>query len=98
MKGDNMIRTIQEGMRTRREKRRERPREEGKKALADFSEEYVEKRVLIDVERLGTLEGRLLKATRYWFKLLTENGVIYLNKAFVIAITPMNEEEKKSTS
>jgi hypothetical protein len=89
------MRTIQEGTRTRREKR---PREEAKKTLADFSEEYIDKRVIIDVERLGTLEGRLVKATRYWFKLLTENGVIYLNKAFVIAITPMKEEEKKSTS
>jgi len=87
------MRTIQEERRTRRE----RPREEGKKTLADFSEEYIDKRVIIDVERLGTLEGRLVKATRYWFKLLTENGVIFLNKAFVIAVTPIKEEEKKST-
>jgi len=91
-----MVRIIQEG-RTRRETRREKPREETKKTLADFSEEYINKTVIIDVEKLGTLEGRLVGATRYWFKLLTENGVLFLNKAFVIAITPMKEEEKKST-
>jgi len=51
------------------------------------------------VEKLGTLEGRLLKATRYWFKMfkiLTESGVIYLNKAYVIAITPMEEGGKSA--
>jgi hypothetical protein len=81
----------------RKEKERGQEKERrAKKALADFSEEYVEKRVLIDVERLGTLEGRLLKATRYWFKLLTGGGVIYLNKAYVIAITPIEEEGKSA--
>jgi len=85
-----------EGRGGERKERGQEKERRAKKALADFSEEYVEKKVLIDVERLGTLEGRLLKATRYWFKLLTESGVIYLNKAYVIAITPIEEEERSA--
>jgi predicted GNAT superfamily acetyltransferase len=30
-----------------------------------------------------------MKTTRYWFKLLTNSGVLYLNKAHAVAIKPL---------
>jgi hypothetical protein len=59
------------------------------KDLADFSNEYAGLKLSIKVEGLGEVEGRLLKASRYWFKLLTSSGVLYVNKAYVIAIKPL---------
>jgi hypothetical protein len=62
---------------------------QGSKDLADFSNEYSGLRLSLKVEGLGEVEGRLLKASRYWFKLLTSNGVLYVNKAYVISIKPL---------
>jgi hypothetical protein len=62
---------------------------QGSKDLADFSNEYAGLKLSINVEGLGEVEGRLLKASRYWFKLLTSNGVLYVNKAYVISIKPL---------
>jgi len=63
--------------------------ERASKDLADFSDEYHGLRLSLKVEGLGEVEGRLLKASRYWFKLLTNDGVLYLNKAYVISIKPL---------
>ena len=62
---------------------------QGSRDLADFSNEYAGLKLSINVEGLGEVEGRLLKASRYWFKLLTSNGVLYVNKAYVISIKPL---------
>jgi hypothetical protein len=59
------------------------------KSFADFSDEYAGLKPSIKVEGLGEVEGRLLKATRYWFKLSTSNGVLYINKARVIVVKPL---------
>jgi hypothetical protein len=59
------------------------------KDLADFSNEYAGLKLSINIEGVGAVEGRLLKASRYWFKLLTSNGVLYVNKAYVISIKPL---------
>jgi hypothetical protein len=62
-----------------------RGREEGGEGSgpSDFSDEYTDLRLSIRVE------GRLLKASRYWLKLMTANGALYLNKAHIISIRPL---------
>ena len=65
------------------------PQSQASKDLADFSNEYAGLKLSINIEGLGGVEGRLLKATRYWFKLLTSNGVLYVNKAYIISIKPL---------
>jgi len=65
------------------------PQGQGSKDLADFSNEYSGLRLSLKVEGLGDVEGRLLKASRYWFKVLTNDGVLYVNKAYVISIKPL---------
>jgi thioredoxin reductase len=35
------------------------------------------------------VEGVLVEASRYWFKVKTDKGVVYLNKAHVISVTPV---------
>jgi len=63
--------------------------------LADFSDEYTGLKLSIKVEGLGEVEGRLLKASRYWLKVITTEGVLYINKAYVISIKPLELAPQK---
>ena len=56
---------------------------------ADFSDEYTGCRVKIETSIGIVIEGVLVEASRYWFKVRTDRGVVYLNKAHVVAVTPV---------
>jgi len=56
---------------------------------ADFSNEYVNCRVRVETSIGVTVEGVLVEASRYWFKVKTDKGVVYLNKAHVVSVTPV---------
>ncbi len=34
----------------------------------------------------GVVEGRLISASRYWFKVRTADGVAYVNKAHIVLV------------
>jgi len=51
---------------------------------SDFSEEYVGKHVVLKMSDGSTIEGILLEARRYWFKVKGfDAGIIYVSKGFV---------------
>jgi hypothetical protein len=56
---------------------------------ADFSDEYVGCRVRMETSIGVVVEGTLVEASRYWFKVKTDKGVVYLNKAHVVSVTPV---------
>jgi hypothetical protein len=56
---------------------------------ADFSNEYTGCRVRIETSIGVTVEGVLVEASRYWFKVKSDRGVVYLNKAHVVTVTPV---------
>jgi hypothetical protein len=56
---------------------------------ADFSDEYRGCRVRVETSVGVVVEGVLVGASRYWFKVRTDRGVVYLNKAHVVAVTPV---------
>jgi hypothetical protein len=56
---------------------------------ADFSGEYRGCRVRVETSIGVVVEGTLIEASRYWFKVRTDRGVVYLNKAHVVAVTPL---------
>jgi hypothetical protein len=56
---------------------------------ADFSNEYADCKVRIETSIGVVIEGVLVKASRYWFKVRTDRGVVYVNKAHVIMVTPV---------
>jgi len=58
------------------------------KLAHDYSHEYKDKDVVIFTTR-EVIEGKLVGATKYWFKVLEGNEVIYVNKAHVIAVKPI---------
>jgi hypothetical protein len=60
-----------------------------KEKPADFSSEYKGCRVRVETSIGVTIEGVLVEASRYWFKVRTERGVVYLNKAHVVSVTPL---------
>jgi len=56
---------------------------------ADFSNEYADCKVRIETSIGVVIEGVLVEASRYWFKVRTDRGVVYVNKAHVIMVTPV---------
>ncbi len=56
---------------------------------ADFSNEYVNCRVRVETSIGVVVEGVLVGASRYWFKVRTDKGVMYVNKAHVVSVTPV---------
>jgi hypothetical protein len=55
---------------------------------ADFSGEYRGCRVRVETSVGVVVEGVLVEASRYWFKVRTEKGVVYVNKAHVVMVVP----------
>ena len=54
---------------------------------SDFSEEYVGRQVVVTMDDGTAVEGVIVEARRYWFKVKTSEGrTVYVNKAFVKAI------------
>jgi len=72
---------------------------EKRKRRHDFSEEYVGKDVVIRLSTGEEVVGRLVDATKYWFKVVVRNpnaktelesrDVIYINKAYVACVKPL---------
>jgi hypothetical protein len=56
---------------------------------ADFSNEYEGCRVRVETSIGVVVEGVLVGASRYWFKVKSDKGVVYLNKAHVVSVTPV---------
>jgi hypothetical protein len=55
---------------------------------ADFSDEYRSCRVRVETSIGVVVEGVLVEASRYWFKVKTDRGVVYVNKAHVVMVAP----------
>jgi hypothetical protein len=55
----------------------------------DFSSEYINCRVRVETSIGVTVEGVLVEASRYWFKVKTDRGVVYVNKAHVVLVAPV---------
>jgi len=54
----------------------------------DFSHEYKGCQVTIETSIGVTITGNMVEASRYWFKVRTANGLVYVNKAHVVTVTP----------
>jgi hypothetical protein len=65
-------------------------RQTGKRVTrhSDFSEEYAGRAIIVSLADGKTLSGVLLESRRYWIKLRTSNGTVYINKAFMISVVP----------
>jgi hypothetical protein len=65
-------------------------RQVGKRQVkhSDFSEEYAGRQITISLADGKTLSGILLESRRYWVKLRTSNGTVYINKSFIVGVVP----------
>jgi hypothetical protein len=65
-------------------------RQVGKRQVkhSDFSEEYLGKPITISLADGKTLSGILLESRRYWVKLRTSSGTVYINKSFIVSVVP----------
>ena len=55
---------------------------------SDFSEEYAGRQITISLADGKTLNGILLESRRYWVKLRTSSGTVYINKSFIVSVVP----------
>jgi hypothetical protein len=55
---------------------------------SDFSEEYAGRAIIISLADGKTLSGVLLESRRYWVKVKTSNGTVYINKSFIVSVVP----------
>jgi hypothetical protein len=67
--------------------------EEKRRKPNDFSDEYLNLKVRIVMDKLD-LEGKLLATSDYWMKLLSNDGIIYINKAHIIYIKPLESKKE----
>jgi small nuclear ribonucleoprotein (snRNP)-like protein len=73
--------------------------ERQRKKLQDFSDEYINKEVIVKLATGEEVRGKLIDSSRYWFKILVKNpkaktelesvDVIYINKAYVAYVKPL---------
>jgi hypothetical protein len=56
---------------------------------ADFSGEYRGCKVRVETSVGVVVEGVLVEASRYWFKVRSDKGIVYVNKAHVVLVTPV---------
>ena len=75
------------------QKAQEKPREgKPKKPRDAFDDELLNRHVKIVLMGNGNAEeinGTIIDVARYWYKVLDDNGTLrYINKAFIITITP----------
>jgi small nuclear ribonucleoprotein (snRNP)-like protein len=61
----------------------------GMSGPADFSDEYKGCKVRVETSVGVVVEGVLVEASRYWFKVRSDKGIIYVNKAHVVLVTPV---------
>ncbi len=55
---------------------------------SDFSEEYANSEVAIELHNGRTLTGRVVESRRYWIKLTADGSTYYINKAWVVSVRP----------
>ena len=67
---------------------RQQPRQQ-KHGPEDFSTEYLHKPVEVGLANNTKLVGSILDASKYWFKLLVNGETIYVNKAYVMYVKPI---------
>jgi hypothetical protein len=62
---------------------------------SDFSDEYVNRRVALRMHDGAVIEGLLLEARRFWFKIKDSSAkLIYVNKGFVVAVEVFEEKRR----
>ena len=71
-----------------RQPRPQQPRQRGR-GPEDFSTEYLHKAVEVGLANNTKLVGSILDASKYWFKVLVNGETIYVNKAYVMYVKPI---------
>ena len=62
---------------------------------SDFSDEYVNRRVVLRMHDGTVIEGLMLEARRFWFKIKDSSAkLIYVNKGFVVAVEVFEEKKR----
>jgi hypothetical protein len=61
----------------------------------DFGNEWINKEVegkIVEGANVSIIRGRVVDVSKYWLKLFVNNQVVYLNKAYVLSIKPVEIE------
>jgi hypothetical protein len=62
----------------------------------DFGDEWVGKEVEAEVAKganVVTLRGKIIDVSRYWLKMAVNGQTLYVNKAFILSIKPLEMKD-----
>jgi len=62
----------------------------------DFSDEWLGKEVegrVVEGANVVVLRGRVIDVSKYWIKLFANNQILYLNKAYILSIKPVEMKD-----
>ena len=62
----------------------------------DFGDEWVGKEVegrVVEGANVVVLRGRVIDVSKYWIKLFVNNQILYLNKAYILSIKPVEMKD-----
>jgi hypothetical protein len=79
--------TKEEAKKEEKKEKKERP-----KFMHDFGEEFEGSYCLILLPNNETIEGKVLQSRKYFIKVQVKNDVLYINKAFVVYISPLHKK------
>ena len=54
----------------------------------DFDDEWLEKDVEVEQVK-GMIRGRVVGVSKYWLKMTVDGQALYINKAYVVSIKPL---------
>jgi hypothetical protein len=66
------------------------------KVRDDFGDEWVDKEVESEVVKganVTVLRGKVAGVSRYWLKMAVDGQTIYVNKAFILSIKPLEMKD-----
>jgi len=61
----------------------------------DFGNEWINKEVegkIVEGANVNVIRGRVIDVSKYWLKIAVDGQTLYLNKAYVVSIKPVEIE------
>jgi hypothetical protein len=75
-----------------RQQQHRQPQPARQRTRDDFGDEWKDRDVVIEQVKgtnVNIIKGRVYDVSKYWLKVFVDNQILYLNKAYVLSIKPV---------
>ncbi len=63
----------------------------------DFDPLLIKRYCVVEIANGTSIRGIIEEARKFWLAIRTNNGVVYVNKAYIVSITPTNTKQENVT-